>query len=56
MSNSINLGMMPKSETELRTPKPDRTVDKPFCIQADDENGMFRFIACSKVDDSKGDE
>jgi len=57
MSNSINLGIMPEAETGYKQPKPDRTVDKPFCVQASDELGMFNFVVCSKsVENNKGDE
>jgi len=56
MSNDINCGTIPEPKTGYKHPKPDKTVKKPFCIQASDEFDMFSFVACSKVDESKGDK
>ena len=54
MSDSMNCG---KLEERNKLPKPDRTVDKPFCIQADDKYGMFRFVVRSVPDTTyRGDK
>lgn len=55
MPDSINCGEM-MGQKEVKLSKPDKTVNEPFCIQAEDQHGMFRFIARSVPDsNNKGD-
>lgn len=55
MFDSINCGEL--MEQGVKSFKPDRTVEKPFCIQANDIHGMFRFVVRSVPDgNDKGDK
>lgn len=54
MVDSMNCGEL---EEQNKLPKPDKIIDKSFCIQADDKYGMFRFVARSVPrKNNKGDK
>lgn len=52
IKDNINCGRMFEPEWPKKYPV-DKTVEKPFCIQVDDKDNMFRVIAKSTYKETK---